>query len=296
MNSSAAFVPLPPTIRGPEATTRPPRVRFPAGACDCHAHIFGPQREYPFAPSHGYVPPEASIDSYVQMLRILGCERAVIVQPSIYGGDNRCMLDALRSGKFAFRGVAAIDDQTTDAQLEDMHQAGVRGIRLNLKSKGATAALDSAARLAERIKARGWHLQFYLDVRDLPQIDQFLVTLPVNVVIDHFAHVAVEDGIAGASFQTLLRLARFDRCWFKLIGPYRISQQRPTFPDVTPLVRALLKAAPERCIWGTDWPHPNVEFMPNDGVLADLVPEWIPDEALRRRVLVDNPARLYDFS
>ncbi len=295
MKSSAPFVSLPPTIPGPDKNVRPPRVRFPAGACDCHAHIFGPQREFPFASGHGYVPPEASVESYVEMLRTLGCERAVIVQPSIYGSDNRCTVAALRSGKFSFRGVAVIDDQTTDSQLEELHQAGVRGVRLNLKSKGSAAILDNASQLAERIRARGWHLQFYLDVRDMPQIDQFVSTLPVDVVIDHFGHVALTDGIVGASFQTLLRLARNERCWFKLIGPYRISKQAPLFPDVTPLVHALLAAAPDRCVWGTDWPHPVVEFMPNDATLADMVPEWIPDEGLRKRVLVDNPARLYDF-
>ena len=295
MNNSTTFVPLPSTIPGPERNTRAPRVVFPPGTCDCHAHIFGAQQRFPFAPSHGYVPPEASIESYVKMLRTIGCERAVIVQPSVYGTDNRCTVDALRSGKFPFRGVAVIDDKTTDSELEDMHRAGVRGIRLNLKSKGSTAVLDSAARLAQRIKTRGWHLQFYLDVREMPQIDELLVKLPVDIVIDHFAHVAIADGIEGPSFRTLLRLAQHERCWFKLIGPYRISRQPPTFPDVTPFARALVAAAPDRCVWGTDWPHPNADFMPNDGELADMVTEWIPDATLRKRVLVENPARLYDF-
>ncbi len=295
MNTSASFIPLPPTIPGPDGNTRTPRVAFPRGACDCHAHIFGPQQKFPFAPTHGYVPPEASIESYVKMLRTIGCERAVIVQPSVYATDNRCTVDALRSGKFAFRGVAVIDDKTSDSQLEDMHGAGVRGIRLNLKSKGSTAVLDSASRLAERIKNRGWHLQFFLDVREMPQIDELLVKLPVDVVIDHFGHIAAADGVAAPGFQTLLRLAQHERCWFKLIGPYRISRQPPLFRDVMPFVRALLDRAPDRCVWGTDWPHPNAEYMPNDGDLADMVGEWMPDEVLRTRVLVDNPARLYDF-
>lgn len=295
MNNSTTFVPLTPTIPGPAANTRSPRVKFPAGACDCHAHIFGPQQQFPFAPNHGYVPPEASIDTYVKMLRTIGCERAVIVQPSVYGADNRCTVDALRSGKFAFRGVAVIDDKTTDSQLENMHQAGVRGIRLNLKSKGSTSALDNAPRLAARIKTLGWHIQFYLDVNALPDIDQKLTKLPVDVVIDHFAHVAVSEGVAAPGFQTLLRLARHERCWFKLIGPYRVSKQPPTFQDVIPFARALVAAAPDRCVWGTDWPHPNADFMPNDGDLADIVLDWIPDENLRKNILVTNPARLYDF-
>lgn len=294
--TASTFVPLAPTIPGPIAATHKPRFQFPAGACDCHAHVFGPQQQYPLAPSHGYVPPPASIEDYVRMLRTIGCERAVIVNPSIYGTDNRCTVDALRSGQFQFRGVAVIDDQTTDSELEDMHQAGVRGVRLNLKSKGSTYGLDAAPRLAERIKARGWHLQFFMDIRTMLDIDQQLVKLPVDIVIDHFGHVDAADGVAAPGFQTLLRLARHERCWFKLIGPYRLSRQTPMFPDVTPLACALVAAAPERCVWGTDWPHPNTDFMPNDGDLAGMLLDWIPDEALRNRVLADNPARLYDFT
>lgn len=229
------------------------------------------------------------------MLRAICCERAVIVHPSVYGTDNRCTVDALRSGKFQFRGVAVIDDKTTDTELDDMHEAGVRGLRLNLKSKGSVLALDSAPRLAERIKHRGWHLQFFLDVRTMPDIDRELAKLPVDIVIDHFGHIAAADGLEAPGFQTLLRLARHERCWFKLIGPYRLSSQAPMFPDVTPFARALVAAAPDRCVWGTDWPHPNTDHMPNDGDLADMLLDWIPDEAQRNRVLAENPARLYDF-
>ena len=296
MTDSPAFVALSPSIPGPDSDTRRPNLRFPAGACDCHAHIFGPQQQYPFAPGRGYVPPEASIDSYVSMLRTIGCERAVIVHPSVYGTDNRCTVDALRSGKFALRGVAVIDDETTDEQLEDMHQAGVRGIRLNLVSKNGVAALASAPRLAARVRTRGWHLQFYFNICAMPEVEQPLMQLPVDIVIDHFAHAAVADGVTGPSLQALLRLARHERCWFKLMGPYRISRQPPRFPDVAPFARALAAAAPERCVWGTDWPHPNASFMSNDGDLADMLGDWIPDATLRHKVLVTNPARIYDFS
>jgi predicted TIM-barrel fold metal-dependent hydrolase len=257
--------------------------------------VFGPQQQYPFAPGGGYVPPEASTDDYVRMLRAIGCERAVIVHPSVYGTDNRCTVDALRSGKFQFRGVVVIDEKTTDSQLEDMHRAGVRGVRINLKSKGAVVAFDAAPRLAERIKARGWHIQFFLDTHAMPDIDREMTKLPVDIVIDHFGHIETAHGIQAPGFQTLLRLARHERCWFKLIGPYRISVRPPTFPDVTPFARALVEAAPERCVWGTDWPHPNTPFMPNDGDLADMLLDWIPDEAQRNKILAANPARLYGF-
>lgn len=292
---SGNFAELKPTMPGPDPAPRRPRTAFPADACDCHAHVFGPQRQYPFAPTAGYVPAPASIEAYVKMLRTIGCERAVIVQPSAYGTDNRCTVDALRSGKFAFRGVAVIDEKTTDSQLEDMHQAGVRGVRLNVKSKGSIYSIDSAPRLAQRIKARGWHLQFFLDARTLPNLDRRLAGLPVDIVIDHFGHIDVADGLQAPAFQTLLRLAHNERCWFKLIGPYRISKKPPKYSDVTPFARALLEIAPDRCVWGTDWPHPNTDFVPNDGDLADILLDWIPDEQLRRRVLADNPARLYDF-
>jgi 2-pyrone-4,6-dicarboxylate lactonase len=296
MPNTASFAPVAPTIPGPIADTRKPRVKFPAGACDCHAHVFGPQRQYPFAPGGGYVPPECSTDDYVRMLRAIGCERAVIVHPSVYGTDNRATIDALRSGKFEFRGVAVIDEPNiTDSQLEDMHQAGVRGVRINLKSKGGVVGIDTAPRLAERIKARGWHIQFFLDTNAMPDIDQKMMKLPVDIVIDHLGHIETAHGLEQPGFRTLARLTRHERCWFKLIGPYRISTQAPRFADVTPFVRALVDAAPDRCVWGTDWPHPNVKYMPNDGDLADMLAGWVPDEALRNRILAANPARLYDF-
>ena len=156
-------------------------------------------------------------------------------------------------------------------------------------------AFDAAPRLAERIRARGWHIPFFLDTNAMPDIDREMTKLPVDIVIDHFGHLQTAHGIQAPGFQTLLRLARFDRCWFKLIGPYRSSARPPMFPDVTPFARALVKAAPERCVWGTDWPHPNASFMPNDGDLADMLLDWVPDEAQRNRILTANPARLYGF-
>jgi len=285
-----------PTIPGPEPHTRKPGLAFPRGTCDCHAHVFGPQERFPYAASRGYTPPDAPTADYVRMLRTIGCERAVLVQPSVYGTDNRCLVQALDSGAFEFRGVAVIDDATGDDELEAMHRAGVRGVRLNLATRGSTVDLGAAPRIAARIAALGWHLQFYLDVRRLPDVDRELTRLPVDIVIDHFGHVAAADGVEAPGFQTLLRLARHERCWFKLIGPYRISSRPPRFADTVPLARALVAAAPDRCVWGTDWPHPNTAYMPNDGDLADLVADWLPDEALRTRVLRDNPARLYGFS
>jgi predicted TIM-barrel fold metal-dependent hydrolase len=280
---------------GADPNPRTPSVKFPPGATDCHAHVFGPQTRFPYPQNPNYVPPDATTDDYVRMLRAIGCERAVLVQPSVYRTDNRCMLDAMRSGKFSFRGVAVIGEETTDAELKDMHAAGVRGVRLNLASKGTGTSVDAAMKVAQRIAPLGWHVQFFLNIGAVPEIEQLVPRLPVDVVIDHFALAPADQGVAGAGFQALLRMAKHPRCWFKLIGPYRISQDVPKFANVAPLARALFAAAPDRCVWGTDWPHPNTAHIPNDGDLATILGDWLPEAGDRKRVLMDNPARLYDF-
>jgi 2-pyrone-4,6-dicarboxylate lactonase len=285
-----------PTLRGQDPNTRKPRTRFPAGAADCHAHVFGPQTRYPFLPNAAYIAPDATPTDYARMLRTIGCERGVLVQPSVYGTDNRAMLDALRSGIFPFRGVAVVNENISDRELEDMHSAGVRGIRINLASETPGLTFVAAQRLAPRLKARGWHIQFYLDLTKLPDAEARLGAFDIDIVIDHFGRVNAEHGVEAPPFKTLLRLLQRDNCWAKIMGPYFVSRSSPTFPEVTPLARAMVKLAPSRIVWGTDWPHPGARAaVPNDGDLADLLAEWVPDEAQRKRVLVDNPARLYDF-
>ena len=285
-----------PNIEGADPHPRKPRVVLPPGACDCHAHVFGPQTQYPYAAAAKYIPPDATTAQYIHMLKTLGLTRAVLVQPSVYGTDNTAMTDAMKSGLFEFRGVAVVNPDVTDAELDRLHAVGVRGVRLNLFSVcGGGEMLDAARNLAARLAPRGWHLQFYVEVTKTPGLEDFLNSLPLDFVIDHFGHVHAADGVDGAGFQTLLRLARNPKCWFKVMGPYRVSERAPDFPDVTPLARALVAAAPDRVVWGTDWPHPNIKRMPNDGDLADLLTEWVPDVEARRRLLVDNPARLYQF-
>ncbi len=288
--------PRAPTIAAPERNTRKPAVAFPPGACDCHSHVFGPQSRYPFAPNAAYIAPDSTTEDYVRMLKTIGCERAVIVQPSVYATDNRAMLDALRSGLFPFRGVAVVRGDITDRELQTMHEAGVRGIRVNLSSKTPGMTLDEAKRMVPRLKALGWHIQFFLDLKTMEDADEVLGAIDITIVIDHFGRVNSREGVQGAAFQRLLRLVRRPNCWAKLIGPYFLASEPPFFPDVTPLARAVVAAAPDRVVWGTDWPHPSPHgTMPNDGDLADMLGQWVPDEAQRRRVLVDNPARLYAF-
>lgn len=285
-----------PTIAPPDPNTHAPEVRFPPGACDCHSHVFGPQSRYPFAANAAYIAPDSPTESYVRMLRTIGCERAVIVQPSVYATDNGAMVDALRSGLFEFRGVAVVRADISDRELQNYHDAGVRGIRVNLSSATPGMTLDEARRMVPRLKVLGWHIQFFLDLKTMADAEENLGALDIPIVIDHFGRVSAQEGVEGAAFQRLLRLVRKPNCWAKLIGPYFLSSQRPLFPDVMPLAQAVVAAAPDRVVWGTDWPHPSPHgAMPNDGDLADMLASWVPDEAQRKRVLVDNPARLYGF-
>ncbi|HEX3730977.1 MAG TPA: amidohydrolase family protein [Opitutaceae bacterium] len=284
----------PPSNPPPDPHPRVPRFRLPPGACDCHAHIFGPFDRFPVK-NQDYLPALAPFDAYLGMHRTIGCSRGVLVQPSPYGTDNSAMVAALRSGRFPLRGIALIDEATTDRQLEELHWAGVQGCRIHLPADRAETILASLPRVVARIRRFGWHLQFYLFASRTPAVDRDLLALDIPIVIDHFGGLPAAEGTKSAGFECLLRLAASGRCWFKLSAPYRSSRQEPGFTDVIPLARGLVEAAPDRCVWGTDWPHPNASFMPNDGDLVDLLPLWVPDEANQRKVLVDNPARLYGF-
>ena len=285
-----------PNIPGFIPQTRPPQTRFPQGATDCHAHVFGPQERFPYLPGAAYFPPDAVTVDYVAMLKNNGCDRGVLVQPSVYGTDNSCMVDALRSGLHALRGIAVVEAGITDRELEELHTAGVRGVRINLASETEGLTLADGERLAPRLKALGWHLQFYLDLPKMPEAESRLGELKIDIVIDHFARCPAADGIESPAFQALRRLVRRDNCWAKIMGPYFVSKNAPAYPDVTPMARALVAAAPDRIVWGTDWPHPGARaLMPEDHVLADLLAQWVPDEAQRRKVLVENPVRLYGF-
>jgi 2-pyrone-4,6-dicarboxylate lactonase len=210
------------------------------------------------------------------------------------------MLDAMATAGDRFRGVAVVDDAVPDAELEKMHVAGVRGVRINVvdvaEDKGVIP-MASLRRLAERIKPLGWHVEFLMHADEFPDLDAQFADFPVDIVLGHLGYMRTDKGPGAPGFQALLRLMRAGRCWVKLTGPYRISAGAMPYPDVTPFAHALTDAAPNRVIWGTDWPHVMVKSaMPNDGALCDLLLDWVPDETIRRKVLVDNPAKLYDFS
>jgi predicted TIM-barrel fold metal-dependent hydrolase len=240
------------------------------------------------------VPPDCLLPDYIRMLRTIGCERAVLVQPSVYGTDNTAIVEALKSGAFPMRAVAVVSENVSDRELEDLHAAGFRGIRINTASGTPGLKLEHAPRLAERIKPLGWHLQFYMNFH--PETEEQLARLPVTIVIDHFGRIPAAEGVGAPRFQALLRLLRREHCWAKLMGPYFASAKAPRYPDLVPLAQAMVKTAPDRVVWGTDWPHPSArEKMPNDGDLADMLAEWVPDDAQRKRILADNPQRLYGF-
>jgi predicted TIM-barrel fold metal-dependent hydrolase len=272
-----------------------PRLEIPAGSCDCHAHIFGPVDKYPYTPNRSYTPPEAGIKAYLRMLGALGFEHAVIVQPSVYGTDNRCTRDAVVASGGRWRGVAVVEPGVSDSVLAELHAAGFRGVRINLLFKGGLQ-VDALERIAHAIQARGWHVQLLLDGRDLPNLADRLRRLPVDFVVDHMGHMPASLGTGHAGFQTLLQLLRGGRCWVKLSGAYRISAKPQPYDDAVPFARALVETAPDKLVFGTDWPHPSISVpMPQDASLLDLLPAWAPDEATRWRILVENPARLYDF-
>ena len=287
------------TIPPPHPDPHPPGAFTPPpGACDAHCHVFGPADRFPFSPGRSYTPPDAGIDDLARLRRRLGLSRAVLVQASCHGTDNAALADALRRGRGRYAGVAMIDDATSDGELEELHECGVRGTRVNFVAHlGGAPDLAAFERTVARVAPRGWHVVLHFDAADLPTYADLLDGLPCPYVIDHMARVDAAAGLDQEPFQALLRLMDDERCWVKVSGAERLTAAgAPPYDDVVPFARALIDAAPDRILWGTDWPHPNVRHMPDDGDLLDLLADFAPDEATRDRILVDNPARLHQFT
>jgi predicted TIM-barrel fold metal-dependent hydrolase len=280
---------------GPQLDTRKPKLKLPPKAADCHCHVFGPRDRYPWAANRLYTPPQVTLDHYLAMLDTVGFERGVMVQTGLYGNDNRFIVDAIKAHPKRLRGVALIGESTTDRELEDLARAGVRGFRVNRTAKTGLA-FDVARKLAERVKGYGMHVQFLLDIEDHPDIDTFLGSLATEVVIDHMGRPDLKKGVDAPGFQALIRLLKSGRGWAKMSAPYRTSLREPPYDDITPFAHALVAAAPARLVWGSDWPHVLLETtMPNDGDLVDQIGAWVPDESVRKRILVDNAEQLYGF-
>jgi predicted TIM-barrel fold metal-dependent hydrolase len=300
---SEQATPAAPLCAPPDPQPRAPGFRLPPQSCDTHAHICGPSARYRYAPERIYTPPDAPMPAYRHMLDTLGVERAVLVQPSVYGTDNAAMLDVLAADQKRLRAVAVIAPDTPAAELERMHKLGVRGVRCNIvdvKEGKGRLPMEMLQALAGRIKPFGWHLEFLMHVDEFPDLDRLLDGFPVDVVFGHLGYMRTIDGkmqgLDAPGFAALLRLLKSGRAWVKLTGPYRISTGALPYADTTPFAQALTEAAPERIVWGSDWPHVMVKgAMPNDGDLASLLTAWVPDEKLREQVLVRNPAALYGF-
>ena len=281
----------------PDPNTRKPKFRPPPLACDAHCHIFGPAANFPYAADAPYIPPDAPFENLQKLHAILGIERAVIVHASCHGADMRVTLDAIARSQGRYRGTAIIDERITEKDFERMHAGGIRAVRFNfVKHLGGRPDLAFFQRTIERIKPLGWHLILHLDADDLVEFDTLFRNMPIPMVIDHMGRVKAAGGLEQKPFKVLLEWMRNEKFWVKVCGAERVSSMGPPFTDAVPFARALIEAAPERILWGTDWPHPNVgKYMPNDGDLMDLFPLMAPSAELQRKILVDNPARLYGF-
>ncbi len=290
------------------------KVSFPVPdrACDCHVHIFGDPQRYPFVPTRAYTPETASIAELRTFLDALQMDRVVIVQPSVYGTDNRCTVDAIRELGGRARGVAVIDANTTDGALDDMARAGIRGIRLNLTQAGVSdpsVALQTFRTAAERARTQEWHIQLNASLHVLAAISAQLLASPVPLVIDHFGGARAAAGAQQPGFDALVALVKSGKAYVKISGAADlISTQAPDYADVLPLAKALVAANPQRILWGSNWPHPDSRTLPgrkntdiaplmrtDDGRVLNLLAAWVPDAAVRHAILVDNPARLYGF-
>jgi predicted TIM-barrel fold metal-dependent hydrolase len=279
----------------PDPDPRPPRLLAPPGATDSHLHIFGPESRYPYMPERRFTPPDASVASYMKLHRTLGLSRAVLVQPSMYGTDNRRQLDAAKEMDIPTRIVVVVPGTATDQELERLHGLGARGVRFNASQPGSLP-LDQLERFAERLAPLGWHIQLMLTPGQLVELAPRVAKLRCPIVIDHMGDIRSSEGPEQPAFRALLGLLAKDHCWTKLSAGYHHSDQEPPYPETIPLVHALVKAAPERLLWGSDWPHANHwGQMPNSTDLFDLLLDWVPEETVRTRILVDNPARLYGF-
>ena len=285
----------------------------PRGACDCHVHVFPDPAEFPFSPSRGYTPPLASPKELLGLHEFLHLDRVVIVTPSVYGTDNSATLAGMRElGPQRARGIAVIDEKTSTEALDDMQKAGVRGVRINLEQAGEfdpTAAAKRLQAAVDRVKDRGWHVQVFTRLSIIVALSDQLASQPVPLVFDHFGGARAQLGTEQPGFSALITLVKSGKAYVKISGSYRASDKAPDYADVAPLAKALIAANAERIVWGTDWPHPDAAGVPgrkpgdiapalpiDDGRVMNLLPTWTADADTRRKILVENPARLYGFA
>lgn len=277
---------------------RKPRVGLPAGACDTHAHVCGPAAEYPLVTNRLYNPPIASLAEYRHMLDTLGLERAVLVQPSVYGTDNRAMLDALRQDPVRLRGIAVLPFDVSREDVQTLHSLGVRGVRCNIvdlqEGKGQLP-LEGLRQLSRTIQPFGWHIEFLMHVNEFDDLYRQLSPLEVPLVFGHLGYVPAELG-STPGFEGLLELTYREKAWIKLTAPYRLTREPFPYPTTTPCAERLVRDVPHRLLWGSDWPHVYIKSaMPNDGDLFNLFVSWLGTHGVMEDILVKHPAQLYGF-
>jgi len=281
-----------------------PRFKLPPGSVDAHCHVFGPGAEFPYAPERKYTPCDASKQQLFALRDHLGFDKNVIVQATCHGADNRALVNALKASNGKARGVATVKRSVTDAELKEMHAAGVRGTRFNfVKRLVDFTPKDELMEIAQRIAPLGWHVVIYFEAVDLPELWDFFTALPTNLVVDHMGRPDVTKPVDGPEFQLFIRMMReHPNIWSKVTCPERLSVNGPpalraeqnAYRDVVPFGKTLVETFPDRVLWGTDWPHPNLKnHMPDDGLLVDFIPHIAPTAALQQKLLVDNPMRLY---
>jgi predicted TIM-barrel fold metal-dependent hydrolase len=287
-----------PIIDPPDPNPKVPEFKLPPKACDTHTHIFGPASRYPFAANRPYNAPEAPLESFRAVHEKIGVERCVIVNATVHGTDNRVVTDAIAQSGGAYKGIANVSDDMSDQDLMALDKGGIRGCRFAfLKRLGGVGDMNKFSRIVHRVAEIGWHVDVYFEAGTIGEFAGLLRALPAPYVIDHMGTVQAAKGLDDPAFKALLDLQTSDeKCWVKITGLERASAGGKPFDDSVPFAKRLIDNAPDRVLWGTDWPHPNVKMMPNDGEIVDLIPLYAPDPAIRRKLLVDNPARLFKFT
>jgi 2-pyrone-4,6-dicarboxylate lactonase len=279
---------------GSLAHRRKPRFKLPPGSCDAHCHVFGPEDKFPYAPNRRYTPADAPKEMLTALHGHLGVERAVIVQASCHGTDNAAMLDCIASNPRRYRGVAIVDDGFTEKDFDALNRGGVRGVRFNfVKHLGGAPDMAVFNQVIDRIKGRGWHVVLHMDAPDIVALSDIIRKLPLPFIIDHMGRVPSAAGVDQPPLRALIELSRLENCWIKVCGSERISM--PPYAAAVPIAHALVEAMPTHVLWGTDFPHPNATHEVDEADLVDLVPQFTPDPLAQKRLLVDNPARLYGF-
>jgi predicted TIM-barrel fold metal-dependent hydrolase len=287
---------MPKLTTAPDPHPNKPKLKAPPGACDTHIHLFGPAAKYPFAPDSPYIAHDALPETFMALQDTLGMSTAVIVSPGGYGRNYSLLADVLTKYPKRFRGIALLRDDTPSSEIGRLTTLGVRGMRMMSQKRGQHVP-NYSRDIAARVHEHGWHIQFYPHGTDIVEYADKLMALPNPIVLDHFASIPAKDGVDQPAVKAVLKMLDSGRVWLKLSGPMRCTDEPPPYPSLTPLAHVFVKHAPDRMVWGSDWPHVNLDgmVMPNDGDLLDLLAEWVPEAAVRNRILTQNPKALYGF-